>query len=120
MSEIADANANPIGDINLKSKGVSTSGIVNLTDLTSSVYPNPSNDVATITYTLPEAGTVKVEVYNNTGVLVQTLVDMTQEAGLQNASFNTNDVQSGVYIYHITVQGETQTFSAVKRLIVVH
>ena len=120
MSEIADANANPIGDINLKSKGVSTSGIVNLTDLTSSVYPNPSNDVATITYTLPEAGTVKVEVYNNTGVLVQTLVDMTQEAGLQNATFNTNDVQAGVYIYHITVQGETQTFSAVKRLIVVH
>ena len=120
MSELADANANPIEDINLKSKGVSTSGIVNLTDLTSSVYPNPSNDVATITYTLPEAGTVKVEVYNNTGVLVQTLVDMTQEAGLQNATFNTNDVQSGVYIYHITVQGETQTFSAVKRLIVVH
>lgn len=119
-TELADANATPIEDINLKSKGVSTSGIINLSELTSSVYPNPSNDVATITYTLPEAGSVKVEVYNNTGVLVQTLVSMTQEAGLQNATFNTSDVQAGVYIYHITVQGETQTFSAVKRMIVVH
>ncbi len=121
ITEIADANANPIGNVNLKTIGVTTDkGIVNGTELTTSNYPNPFDNATTISYTLPENGKVKVDVYNSVGMLVTTLVDEYQESGVQNAVFTSGDVKPGVYFYHITVQGETNNYSAVKRMIVVH
>jgi len=119
-TELADANATPISDVNLKTIGVTTNkGIVNGTELTTSNYPNPFSNTTTISYTLPENGKVKVDVYNSVGMLVTTLVDEYQESGLQNVTFNEN-VKSGVYFYSITVQGESNNYSAVKRMIVVH
>jgi hypothetical protein len=120
-TELADATATPIGDVNLKTIGVTTDKNVNLgTELTAVNYPNPFNDATTISYTLPETGKVKVEVYNNMGMLVTTLVDETQESGVQNVSFNSENTLPGVYFYHITVMGETKNFSTVKRMIVTH
>ncbi len=121
ITEIADANANPINNVNLKSIGVTTEkGILNGTELTTSNYPNPFNNATTISYTLPENGKVKVDVYNSVGMLVTTLVDEYQESGVQNAVFTSGNVKPGVYFYNITVQGESNNYSAVKRMIVVH
>jgi hypothetical protein len=121
ITEIADANANPISNINLKTIGVTTEkGIINGTELTTSNYPNPFNNATTISYTLPENGKVKVDVYNSVGMLITTLVDEYQESGVQNAVFTSGNVKPGVYFYNITVQGESNNYSAVKRMIVVH
>ncbi|PKP31920.1 MAG: hypothetical protein CVT99_06845 [Bacteroidetes bacterium HGW-Bacteroidetes-16] len=120
-TELADATATPIGDVNLKTIGVTTDKNVNIGfELTAVNYPNPFNDATTISYTLPETGKVKVEVYNNMGMLVTTLVDETQESGVQNVTFNSENTLPGVYFYHITVMGETKNFSTVKRMIVTH
>ncbi len=118
-TELADLTANPI-EIELKTIGVNTTGVSDFTDLTANNYPNPFNDVTTISYTLPENGTVKVDVFNNAGMLVKTLVEEYQESGVQNIEFSANEVNSGIYFYHITVRGETKTYSAVKRMIVMH
>ncbi len=121
ISELADANAQPIAEVNLKTIGVTTKkGIIKGSELTTSNFPNPFNDYTTISYTLPENGKVKVEVYNSVGMLVNVLVDEYQESGVNNVRFNSSNVEPGVYVYHITVQGETNNYTAVKRMIVVH
>jgi hypothetical protein len=118
-TELADATATPISDVNLKTIGLTTEKGVDVgTELTATNYPNPFANTTTISYTLPETGRVTVEVYNNLGMLVTTLVDATQESGVQNVIFNSDNAKPGVYFYHITVQGETKNFSAVKRMIV--
>ncbi len=118
-TELADVTANPI-DVDLKTIGVSTDKGLNVTELVAGNYPNPFNNATTISYTLPESGSVKVDVYNNMGMLIATLVDEVQDSGVQEVVFNTGDTQAGVYFYHITVEGEMNTYSAVKRMIVVN
>jgi hypothetical protein len=121
ITELADANANPISNVNLKTIGVTTNkGAIVSTDLSTSNYPNPFDQSTTISYTLPENGKVKVDVYNSVGMLVTTLVDAYQESGVQNAVFTGSNVKPGVYFYHITVQGELNNYSVVKRMIFVH
>jgi len=119
-TELADVTANPIFGINLKTIGVTTEkGINNNTELTSTNYPNPFKNATTISYVLPESGKVKVDVYNNMGVLVKTLVDEMQVSGVQNVIFDSK-VEPGVYMYNITVKGESNNYSTVKRMIVVN
>jgi flagellar hook assembly protein FlgD len=119
-TELADVNAQSIENVTLKTIGITTDkGIINGTDLVIGNYPNPFTNSTTISYTLPENGKVKVEVYNNMGVLVTTLIEETQESGVQNITFD-SDVLPGVYFYHVTLQGETNNYSAVKRMIVVN
>ncbi len=72
--------------------------------------PNPFNPVTTISYSLPSAADVKIEIYNAAGKLVRTLVDGRQEAGEKSAVWDgTNDVgqkvASGVYMYRLSADG---------------
>ena len=77
-------------------------------------YPNPFNPETTIKYQLPEAGDVRLEVYNMLGQVVSTLVDKQQAAGRyvhlwQGTNDNGNSVGSGIYFYRIQVGGEFQS-----------
>ena len=65
-------------------------------------YPNPFNPAATIRYALPENTTVRLEVYNVLGQVVEVLVDETQRAGVHEVQFNASHLASGMYIYRIT------------------
>jgi len=119
-TELADVEATPISNINLKTIGVTTDKVVFTgTELVASNYPNPLKNSTTITYTLPESGKVNVTVLNNMGVVVKTLVAEVQEAGVHSLVYNVN-VEAGIYFYSITLQGETNTFSTVERMIVVN
>ncbi len=74
--------------------------------LSANNYPNPFNPETTISYNLPQAGTVKVEVYNLRGQLVKTLINEEQSAGKQQIVWRGNNnrgkqVSSGVYLYKI-------------------
>ena len=69
--------------------------------------PNPFNPLTSIPYTLPEAGDVRLTVYNVAGQLVRTLVDGCTEAGEHAALWDGTDdsgrsVASGVYLCRLT------------------
>ncbi|MBN2425254.1 MAG: T9SS type A sorting domain-containing protein [Calditrichaceae bacterium] len=79
-------------------------------------YPNPFNPSTKIEYSIPEAGHVSLKVYNTLGQLVATMHDGYQKAGKYQATFNANNLASGVYIYRLKVNDVSisKKFSLVK------
>ncbi|MDZ7361708.1 MAG: proprotein convertase P-domain-containing protein [candidate division KSB1 bacterium] len=74
-------------------------------------YPNPFNPSTIISFALPEAGKVTVNIFNANGQLVRRLVDREMPAGRQTLRWNARDesgklVAAGVYLYKIIVQGK--------------
>jgi len=76
-------------------------------------YPNPFNPSTTIKYSLPEAGAVKLVLYNMLGEEVKVLVSELQEAGVHKINFNANELGSGMYFYRL----ETSGFVDVKKML---
>lgn len=77
-------------------------------------YPNPFNPTTTISYALPEAGEVTVDVYNVVGQKVRTLVEGHQEAGEYQVVWDGKDtngsqVASGVYFYRAQMNNFSET-----------
>jgi hypothetical protein len=64
-------------------------------------YPNPFNPETKITYTLQNATSVKITVYDRLGREVVTLVDENQSEGDHAVTFSANSLPSGVYFYRI-------------------
>jgi hypothetical protein len=121
-AEFADRTATPIDGITLTTKSI-TGGpsVLEAGDLISSAYPNPFKDMATINFTLPEAGKVTIVVYNKFGQEVSTLVNENREAGVQyNVELNSYDLSgSGTYFYRILVEGNAKSYTANGTLILV-
>ena len=64
-----------------------------------SVFPNPFLDNATFRIETPDAGRVKVELYDVLGKKVDTIIDQDVTAGEHEVEFNSSHLSSGVYIY---------------------
>jgi len=62
-----------------------------------SIYPNPFNPVANITYGLPAYANVQIVVYDLAGKQVQTLVNGFQNAGYYSIYWNADAYSSGMY-----------------------
>lgn len=65
-------------------------------------YPNPFNPSTTITYTLPRTTRVKLEVFNNLGQRISTLVNKFQNRGRYEVIWQANGHPSGAYFYKIS------------------
>jgi hypothetical protein len=76
--------------------------------------PNPFNPTTTIRYELPEASNVKLQVFDLTGRLVETLVDENQPAGEYLIGWNAQNVSSGIYFYRMQTDGFTSVKKCVK------
>lgn len=76
-------------------------------------YPNPFNPNTIISYSLPKAGTVKLEVFNSLGQKVVTLVDQNMPIGNHSINFDSKNLSSGVYFYRIESGGFVQVRSMV-------
>lgn len=72
-------------------------------------YPNPFNPSTNISFTIPEAGNVKIEVFNSLGQLVELLKNDLYIAGEHTISFNAQHFGSGVYFYKISYNNKTKT-----------
>lgn len=65
-------------------------------------YPNPLNPTTTISYNLPESQNIKLQVFDITGRLVETLVNGYKEAGHWEHTWDASMQSSGIYIYRLT------------------
>jgi len=69
-------------------------------------YPNPFNPTTRISFELPEAGRVTLQVYDVTGRLVSSILDgIDKSAGHHEVSFDAEGLSSGLYLYRISVDG---------------
>jgi len=93
-------------------------------------YPNPfsasgifNNPSTVISFALPEAGKVTVNIYNGAGQLVRTLLEGEKPAGRHQLHWNSRNqsgklVAAGVYLYQIVAQGKAgnTSFTQTKRM----
>ncbi|NUO82968.1 PKD domain-containing protein, partial [candidate division KSB1 bacterium] len=66
-------------------------------------YPNPFNPSTNIVFSLPEAGEVKLVIYNANGQFVRKVVDQRMQAGRHTVRFNASKLPSGTYFYELQV-----------------
>jgi fibronectin type 3 domain-containing protein len=72
-------------------------------------YPNPMREQATLEYTLPEAGQVRLTIYDMLGRRVATLKKGSKKAGRYRVSLERTDLSSGVYFGRLKVGDQTRT-----------
>ncbi|MBT3233821.1 MAG: T9SS type A sorting domain-containing protein [Calditrichaeota bacterium] len=66
-------------------------------------FPNPFNANTEISYSLPLDCRVSLQVYNISGQLIETIVDLEQKTGTYQVILNGNKIQtSGVYIIYLS------------------
>jgi len=76
-------------------------------------YPNPVKDKTNISFNVPTRGLAEFHVYNLVGgVLYSKTIDA--KAGMNILSYDSKDLEQGVYFYSLTYNGMTLT----KRLII--
>lgn len=72
-------------------------------------YPNPFSDQARIDFTLGEASTVQLAIYDALGRLVQTLAGGQLPSGNHSFEWNAAGRPGGIYYYVITLDGVSAT-----------
>lgn len=69
-------------------------------------YPNPFNPSTNITYDLPKASQVRVEVFNAIGAQIAILTQGYKSAGIHNVKFDASGYASGMYFYRLMAAGK--------------
>ena len=77
-------------------------------------YPNPFNPSTQIEFSLPEAGQVKLEVFNILGRKVRQLVNQRLSAGVHRVTFDgrsesNQPLASGIYLYRLSTDSYTES-----------
>jgi hypothetical protein len=65
-------------------------------------YPNPFNPTTSVQYSIPQAELVTLEVFDNVGRLVATLVHEKQDGGFYQEQFDASGYGSGMYLCRLT------------------
>jgi hypothetical protein len=80
-------------------------------------YPNPFNPSTQIQYTLPEAATVTISIFNVLGQQVRTLAEGTRSSGAHTTTFNATGLPAGMYVVRLESTGQTGTvFTETKKV----
>jgi trimeric autotransporter adhesin len=72
-------------------------------------YPNPFNPSTTIRFSVPEASSVTLEVFDLLGRRISLLTDRELSAGSHQAVWDASGFASGVYLYRLTAGSKTVT-----------
>ncbi|MCD6249821.1 MAG: T9SS type A sorting domain-containing protein, partial [candidate division Zixibacteria bacterium] len=72
-------------------------------------YPNPFNPSTIISFSLPSAGFVNINVFNILGQQVVNLVEEYREAGVHQVEFDGANFPSGIYFYRLQHSGGSVT-----------
>jgi YVTN family beta-propeller protein len=71
--------------------------------------PNPFARETSISFNLPHAGHATLSVYDARGAMVDAVVDQELAAGMHVVSWGRQNLESGVYFYRLTCNGQTVT-----------
>ncbi|MBN1894484.1 hypothetical protein JW906_08310 [bacterium] len=87
-------------------------------------HPNPFNPCTTIRYTLPQAGRIRLSVFNAAGRWVRDLLHGEAAAGMNEVVWDGTDhrnvrVNSGIYLCRISVKSGTGHFQATRKICLV-
>ncbi len=116
-TEFADVNASKLAGVKLSTYHLNNNVMVENKDFSSTNYPNPFKHYTTIAYTLPESGKVDIAVYDLTGRLVKHLLSENQTAGAHQIQYNApNNLNSGLLIYKITLNGNNGIKTITKKM----
>lgn len=77
-------------------------------------YPNPFSREVALRYDLPEAASVRLEVFDVLGRRVATIVDTRRPAGFHTAQLRAQHLTSGTYFARLTAGRHTFTTTLVK------
>jgi hypothetical protein len=80
-----------------------------------SPYPNPFNPATTLSFDLPDAGFVKLAVYDISGRLVADLVDGWRDSGAHEVTFDASNLASGTYLAKL----DAGAFSTTQKIVLV-
>ncbi len=72
-------------------------------------YPNPFNPTTTISFDLPQRGSVTLKIYDMLGRQVATLLNEQLVAGRYKIPFNAENLASGIYVYQLKANQRTLT-----------
>ncbi|PID27052.1 MAG: hypothetical protein CR982_07000 [Candidatus Cloacimonadota bacterium] len=78
-------------------------------------YPNPFNPKTSINFKISDDSSVKLQIFNSNGEIINTLIDRDMGSGYHSVEFNAESLNSGVYFYKLSVNG----FSETKKMILV-
>jgi hypothetical protein len=76
--------------------------------------PNPFTRAATVRFTLPQAGRVRLAAFDVQGREVARLVDGERAAGVQTVEWNAPGIEGGVYFLRVEHGGRSQTLRCVR------
>ncbi len=79
-------------------------------------YPNPFNPSTTIEFRIKQAGKAHLDVYNQLGQKVFTVLSEYLQPGDYHVRFNADFLPSGVYYYRLTINHYSQT----RKMFVMH
>lgn len=77
------------------------------TNLDLSTWPNPFNAALSVDFALPQAGQVKVSVFNLLGQEVARLASGSYNAGHHTLSWDATDMSSGIYLVRVATETST-------------
>jgi photosystem II stability/assembly factor-like uncharacterized protein len=72
------------------------------TELSVISFPNPFTSSITITYNLSKANRVTLSIYNQLGLLVETLINDFQRQGMHQVNWTPEGHNEGIYVYSLT------------------
>jgi aminopeptidase N len=93
----------------VNSQGISENDNVPTDFMVVGNYPNPFNSSTIIRLTLPEAGHIRVDIFNMLGQKIETLYDGNMSAGEKEIVWNGSRAASGIYFYRVTSGNRTAT-----------
>lgn len=81
-------------------------------------YPNPFNSSTVISYSVPSAGDIKTEIFDNNGKLIKTISRYLNRQGRYFEKLELNELSSGIYFYKVTlIKGSGDILSKTGKMI---
>ncbi len=83
--------------------------------LLSQNYPNPFNPATTIKFAVPDAGLIKLSVYDILGREIEILANENLSAGTYSVNWDASNFPSGIYFYRL----EGSNFAETKKMVLI-